>query len=311
MVPRARVVVRGVAAMLVATLVGGCGGGGAPAARTPPVPKAFTQADFTPANFARTLGAPNRWLPLVPGTQWVRVGATDVGHRRVPHRVVSTVTDVHKRIAGVKTIAVLDQGIDSGQLAHESIDFFAQDRRGGIWDVGSYAEAYEAGRYVSVRDAWLAGVHGGRAGILMPSDPRLRTPPWYLAAARRRSGRRAGRAQRSRALRAVSLLQRRPRRSRGKASAPDNEFKYYAAGVGQIDNVPKSASAHHDVEQLVNARHLTARGLAEAGAEVLKLDRHARITSPSVYGHGPAARRPGAAIRPAGRALPAGSAYRP
>ena len=24
----------------------------------------------------------------------------------------------------------------------------------------------------------------------------------------------------------------------GKANAPDNEFKYYAAGVGQIDNVP-------------------------------------------------------------------------
>ncbi len=280
-------------AMIAASALVGCGAT-SPPSRTPPPPTSFRLSQFTAANFRLPIGPPNQWLPIVPGTQWVRVGATDVGHRRVPHRVLSTVTSVHKRIAGIDTIVVLDLGIDSGQVAHESIDFFAQDRRGNVWNVGSYAEAYEAGRYVSVRDAWLAGKHGGRAGILMQGDPGLQTPPWYISqppgadpdvAQVVQTG--LGRCVPFRCFKNVLVVRE------GKASAPDNEFKYYAAGVGQIDNVPKSASMHHDVEQLVNARRLTAQGLAEASAEALKLDRHARVTSPSVFASGPPARRAG------------------
>jgi hypothetical protein len=77
----------------------------------------------------------------------------------------------------------------------------------------------------------------------------------------------------------------------GKASAPDNEFKFYAPGVGQILNTPRVFSHHKDVEELVNLIQLTPRGLAEVSAEVLKLDRHARITAASVYGRSPAATR--------------------
>ena len=33
----------------------------------------------------------------------------------------------------------------------------------------------------------------------------------------------------------------------GKLSAPDNEYKYYARRVGQIDNVPRGDSVHQDV----------------------------------------------------------------
>ena len=223
----------------------------------------------------------------------MRDGATDVGHRRVPHRVISTVTDVHKTIAGVTTIAVLDQGVDAGQLAHESIDYFAQDRHGTVWAIGSYAEAYQAGSYVSVRDAWLAGVNGGRAGTLMPGDPRLVTPPWFIS---QPPGADPDVAQvvmtgvrhcvAFRCFDGVLVVRE------GKASAPDNEFKYYARGVGQIDNVPKSASAHHDVEQLVNLRLLSPTGLARASEEALKLDRHARVTSSPVFGRStPAAYR--------------------
>lgn len=77
----------------------------------------------------------------------------------------------------------------------------------------------------------------------------------------------------------------------GKASAPDNEFKYYAAGVGQIDNVPRSASQHKDVERLINLSRLSSRGLAQASAEALRLDQHARVTKPDVFARGPAAGR--------------------
>jgi len=283
-------------AAVVLTLAagGGCGSGTGTDAATPPAPTRFRQAPFAPADFPQAIAHPNDWLPLTAGTQWVRDGATDVGHRRVPHRVISTVTDVQKTIAGVTTIAVLDQGIDAGQLAHESIDYFAQDRNGTVWDVGSYAEAYQAGSYVSVRDAWLAGVNGGRAGTLMPGNPRLLTPPWFISqppgadpdvAQVVQSGVRH--CVTFRCFNDVLVVRE------GKASAPDNEFKYYARGVGQIDNVPKSASAHHDVEQLINLRHLTATGLASASAETLKLDRHARVTSRLIFGRSaPAGRRP-------------------
>ncbi len=77
----------------------------------------------------------------------------------------------------------------------------------------------------------------------------------------------------------------------GKASAPDNEFKYYARGVGQIDNVPRSASVHKDVEQLVNLTQLSPKALAEVSAEALRLDRHAIETASTVFGKFPAGKR--------------------
>src|SRR3712207_8929210 len=40
-----------------------------------------------------------------------------------------------------------------------------------------------------------------------------------------------------------------------------NEFKYYARDVGQIDNVPRSASRHKDIEPLVNLTQLSPRAL--------------------------------------------------
>ncbi len=278
------------AAIAMAALIVGCGGSGSSTSMA--LPATFSQSRFDPAQFGPRVPGANRWLPLKPGTQWVREGSTYVGNRRVPHRVVSTVTDVSRRIAGVSTIALLDLGINSGQVAHESIDYFAEDRHGNIWSLGSYANAYEGGRFVSVRDAWLAGVNGGQAGMLMPGNPRLGTPPWFIAkpagadpdvAQVVRTGQ--SHCVPFRCFTGVVVIRE------GKASAPDNEFKYYAPGIGQIDNVPRSASKHKDVEKLVNLTYLTPRGLAEASAEALKLDAQARRVRPSVFGHGSPPRR--------------------
>jgi hypothetical protein len=259
----------------------GCGsGGGASAA----APTSFTHASFVPANFVAPTTAANKWLPLKPGTQWVRVGTTLVGHRPVPHRVVSTVTDVVRRVDSVTAVAVLDQDFDAGQLTQQSIDWWAQDKLGNVWNVGGYTEEYEGGRFSTIRDAWLGGIKGAKPGILMPANPNSRTPPWTIA---QRPGADPDAAQ------AVQVGLRQCVTfncfnnvlvvREGKASALDNEFKYYAPGVGQILNSPKRFSHHKDVEQLVNLVQLTPKGLAELSAEVLKLDRHARVTSPGVF----------------------------
>ncbi len=274
-------------ALLMFIVAAGCGEGGKTTSQ-----RKYEQARLSPSQFPPRVAGANRWLPLKPGTQWTRQGTPLVGHRPVPHRVVSTVTDVSRVVDGVSTILVLDVGIDSGQVAHESIDYFAEDRRGNVWNFGGYAEAYEGGRFVSVRDAWLAGVKGANAGILMPAQPQLRPPPWFIArppgadpdvAEVVQTGQRY--CVPLRCFAGVLVVRE------GKASAPDNEFKYYAPAVGQVDNIPRSASKHKDKEGLINLTRLTSRGLAEASAEALKLDRHARLTATDVFRQGQAARR--------------------
>jgi hypothetical protein len=271
-------------------LVSGCGG--ASGSKGSPTHKA-TQAAFDPRRFGAPTADANQWLPLRPGMQWVRDGGTDVGHRRVPHRVIRTVTSVSRQVDGVRTVAVMDRDVDAGQVAQESLDYLAQDRNGNVWSMGGYTEEYEGGRFVAVRDAWLSGVKGGRGGILMLAAPRAGTAPYSIA---RPPGAdpdvaqvvKSGQAQcvPLRCFNQVLVIRE------GKASAPDNEFKYYAPGVGQILNTPRSASKHHDVERLINFTQLSPKGLAEVNAEALKLDHHARVTKADVFGLGaPATQR--------------------
>ncbi|MGI9184414.1 MAG: hypothetical protein ACR2GZ_05525 [Solirubrobacteraceae bacterium] len=94
-------------------------GGASPAAKPPTA----VQARFVRGDFGLPGRGCNRFLPLEPGIQWVRLRFTDVGHRRVPDRVISTVTGVTRLVDGVRAVAVHDQDIDAGQLAEYSIDY--------------------------------------------------------------------------------------------------------------------------------------------------------------------------------------------
>ncbi len=269
-------------------LVAACGGGGSNA---PAAPKA-TEANFDPANFGDPATGANHYLPLKPGMQSVREGATSVGSRRVPHQVTTTVTDVYREINGVRTVAVLDHEIDAGQISQESLDYLAEDRDGNLWYLGGYTEEFQGGRYVSALDAWLSGVKGAKAGLLVQANPKAGSPPYTVAQPDAEEGDvaevikvGAKRCVPFKCFNDVLVVRE------GKASAPDNEFKYYARGVGQIDNVPRSASVHKDVEQLINLTQLSPKALAEVSAEALRLDTHAVKTAPSVFGKFPPGKR--------------------
>ncbi len=269
-------------------VVSGCGGGGSEA----PAAAKATEAKFDPANFGDPATGANHYLPLKPGTQSVREGATSVGSRRVPHQVTTTVTDVYREINGVRSVAVLDHEIDAGQVSQESLDYLAEDEDGNLWYLGGYTEEFQGGRYVSALDAWLAGVKGAKAGLLVQAEPRAGSPPYAVAQPDAEEGD-VAEVIKVGAKRCVPfkcfddvLIVR-----EGKASAPDNGFKYYARGVGQIDNVPRSASVHKDVEQLVNLTQLSPRALREVSAEALRLDRHAIKTAPTVFGKLPPGKR--------------------
>jgi hypothetical protein len=285
-----RYIVAALAAVSVATA--GCAGreGNTDDTGAGPTP---VRAEFNAANFVGPTTAPgNKWHPLKPGTQWVREGTTEVGGRAVPHQVISTVTDVIREIDGVKSVALLDEDIDSGQTVQMSIDYMALDNQDNVWLMGSYTEEYEGGQFVASTDAGLGAQSRSEPGILVPADATLSTPRWFSG----RFG--AGDPQVTEVVATGTdkcvkfacykdvLIVR-----EGKGEEIDNEFKYYAPGVGQIYNEPKLYSKHHDIEDLVNLTQLTSQGLDEASEKVLELEEHARIVEPEIFGPAPAATR--------------------
>lgn len=262
-------------------LAAGCGGASKDGAAT----RTYDETKFRAANFVDPRAGANKWFPLQPGTQWVRKGTTLIGNREVPHEVVTTVSDVVREIQGVKTVLMYDHSVGAGQVVQQSLDYFAQDSNGAVWTMGGATEQYEAGRFVAVDEAWLSGVDGGKAGILMPANPTAATPAWSVAQPPGEDGDAAEflRMQKQECVpfscfKDVLVIRE------GKRSALDNEFKYYANGVGQIRNEPRGASRHEDIERLVNVTKLSAQGLAEASKEALRIDRQAAKELPQLFG---------------------------
>ena len=242
---------------------------------------------FNRKDFGDPIGDANPWLPLVPGYQSVQDGTLFRGRRELHHRRRVTVTDVVKRVDGVLTVAVLDQDIDAGQIAEQALDYFAQDKHGNIWYLGSFTESYEGGQFVNATDAWLAGVRGAIPGVAMMADPK-RGMPGYIQASI--PGRETIHAE------VAKLGERKcvPFKCFSNTLAileDGTEFKYYAQGVGGIATEPNYSGGEQEKEALLNAVQLTPKGLTEASAEALKLDRHARATASEVFGGSAPARR--------------------
>ena len=227
----------------------------------------------------------NRFFPLKPGYQSVRLGKVNRGSRRLAHRRVTTVTDVFKVVDGVRAVALLDQDFDGGQIAEQALDFLAVDKRGVVWYLGSYTEAYEGGRFVNANDGWLAGVKGAKPGIYMPAHPKPGGAPYVqedqpgsdpTIAKVVKAGQRT--CVPFKCFKNTLVVEE------------DGENKYFAAGVGGIKTEPKGGG-EQETEELINVRTLSSKGLREISDEVLKLDKHARSTVAGVYGRSKAAKR--------------------
>jgi hypothetical protein len=234
---------------------------------------------FDPKNFSASGYDVNQWVPMAPGVQSVSKGFVTVGSRRLPHIKVVTVTDVSKQVDGVRTILVLDQDFDDGQLSEQAVDYLAEDVGGNVWYLGSYTEAYEGGQFLNAQDAWLAGVNGAAAGLFFPGDPTPGSPPFYQVQV---PGGEVSSAQ------VVDVG--------AKTCVPFDcfegvvvveeggaEHKYWAPGVGGILTEPLSGSAQ-EIEELINIKELSAQALGELSREALRLDANARSTVPSVFG---------------------------
>jgi len=241
---------------------------------------------FDPANFGVPTASANRWLPLKPGTQSIREGFVNVGYRKLPHRVVTTVTDVSKAISGVRTVVVMDQDYNGGQIAEQSLDYMAEDKQGNVWYLGSYTESYSGGQFVNASDAWLDGINGAKAGVLMPADPQPGTPftedtvPGVESPSAQVAKTGQSQCVPFKCYKGVLVLEE-----------GGSEYKYFAPGVGQIKTQPLASSDKQEIEDMINLTQLSPAGLARISSEALKLDKHAQVVAPDVFGNAPLAKR--------------------
>ena len=274
---------------------GGSGTSRSGASKQSSTTKNASADEYAPSLFSKPPAAPNRFLPLRPGTQWVRQGTVNVGNRPIPHQVITTVADVSKRIDGVTTVAVLDQDTNGGQIAEQSVDWLAEDAHGNVWNLGSYTESYEGGQFVAAFDAWLGGTNGAKPGILMLADPRTGTPAYSEDTV---PGIESPTAQ----VAATGQTQCVPFKCyRDVLDIQEGgEIKSFAPGVGQIKTSPPASGSKQEVEKLVNLRRLSPSGIKQINKLVLSLDRRARTEAATVYGRSTAARQgaPGVAGAP-------------
>jgi len=109
----------------------------------------------------------NRYLPLLPGASWTYDGDDD-GERT---RTEVVVTPDRRQILGISAVVVRDTVTVDGVLKEDTLDWFAQDRKGNVWYLGEATKDYEDGKQVGTDGSWEAGVDGASPGIIMAAEP--------------------------------------------------------------------------------------------------------------------------------------------
>ena len=133
------------------------------------------RVDFDADDFPRRPAIENRFLRMRPGTQMVLEGQVD----GVPHRVVFTVTDLTKKMDGVRTLVIWDTDTSEDQLVESELAFFAQDEDGNVWNLGEYPEEFEDGEFVGAPSTWISGEDDAEAGIHMLARRGV-SSRWYV-----------------------------------------------------------------------------------------------------------------------------------
>lgn len=114
-----------------------------------------------PAAFVARVDHP--YFPLTPGSRFVFEGGSE--------RIIVTVLSETRQIGGITATVVHDQAYVDGELAEDTIDWYAQDRDGNVWYLGEATQELEGGTVTSTAGSWEAGVDGALPGIVMPAQP--------------------------------------------------------------------------------------------------------------------------------------------
>jgi hypothetical protein len=258
------------------------GAGAAGAATVVPAGTCQPIVPFRAENFERSTRIDNKFLPLVPGTELTLEGRANRGGGILPHTVVFTVTDLVKKIDGVHSLVVWDVDKNEGEIQEAELSFWAQDKKGNVWNTGEYPEEFENGAFTGAPNTWFSGLRGALAGIHMLAEPRLGTPR-YLQ----------GFSPTIEFLDCAQVFARNqttcvPLKCYNNVLVTDetspledpnaHQRKFHAPGVGII-KVTAVNDPEGETLVLIRLKHLDAPALAHARQEALKLERHAYQTN--------------------------------
>ncbi len=237
-------------------------------------------------NFDESTTIDNQWLPMRPGTQWIFEGTTNEDGELIPHRLVFTVTDLTKEIAGVPTLVAYIEDYSDDELVEAEIAFYAQDNDDNVWYLGEYPEEYEDGELVDA-PAWIAGIDGAKAGIKMRAEPRLGTPSypqgWAPSVEWSDRGQVYKMAQQTcvpaRCYADVLVIDEFNQEEPGAF-----QQKYYARGVGNIQVGWRGEETQQEELELIEVLQLDPVDLAQVREAALALEERAYEVSADVYG---------------------------
>ena len=160
-----------IASSLAALTLVACGGGAdplpvsngrGPAPYDPDVP-------YAPAVSASALSATvtNPLFPLPVGGTWVYEADTPDGLERDEVTVLAET----RTVWGATTRVVRDAVSVDGELAEDTLDWYAQDASGHVWYMGEETAEYENGEVVTTAGSWETGVGGALPGVIMLAQP--------------------------------------------------------------------------------------------------------------------------------------------
>jgi hypothetical protein len=281
-----------VAASLIALalVLPACGSGST--TKTSDAGEVATSADdFAPENFdASSIEVDNRYMPLAPGTQLTYDGKDRQDGKTTPHRVVTTVTDLVKKIDGVDVVVVWERDFVRDDLQEAELSFLAQDDTGTVWHFGEYVEPYEDGKVMIGGQAWMVGhLAAAKAGILMPADPEVGTPsysegfapaPYYWSDLAQ-----VDQVGRKTTVPAGSYQDVVVVKEWSEDDPEAIQLKYYAPGVGVVRVGWGGNDDQQETLTLTSVEHLSPKQLDAVREEALKME-----TRAYVYGTTPPAR---------------------
>ena len=246
------------------------------------------------ASFANAAEIDNQYLPLRPGTQYVYDGFTQTAGLRISHRIVYTVTDLTKEIAGVRAAVIWIRDYSNNKLQEAELSFYAQDDDGNVWYLGEYPEVYENGELVEA-PAWIPGFKGASAGFAMKAHPQPGMPSYSQGL-----GPAVGWADRAQVV-AAGMTTCVP------AGCYDNvlvteetsqiepdafQVKSYAPGVGNIKVTWRGADALKETLELTARTELSPEEMADTRTQALELEKRAYRLSKEVYALTPVSQHP-------------------
>jgi hypothetical protein len=259
----AKTLVAGVATLALGVMAGGCGsssgtsstsaaGGstseaGPSAAQLAPVHGNYSPA-IDPSHFVSTVDNP--YWPLEPGTGFHYKGVRGT----TPQTDDEIVTNRTKTILGIKATVVRDTVSDPSGPVERTFDYYAQDDEGNVWYMGELSLEKKHGHFAKASDSWLAGVKGGKPGIIMPANPqpgdeyRQEYYPPGQALDEAHVVKLDGKATVPTGSYTGVLVT-----SEYSPLEPQTEQKYYVSGLGEVKE--RVVKGHHEEFKLVKVTH--------------------------------------------------------